>query len=112
MSWLFILCYAGFLVVAGYTLPFVGQLKVARTWSWVIALATVAVSLLITADQSPIMRMFIIVYLQILAMKIVVVVESYPNDNRLNFLQWLAFSLGWFGMRPTLFEKFPSSSID
>lgn len=112
MSWLFIICYAAFLVVAGYALPFIGQIKVARIWSWLIALATVAVSLLITSDMSPILRMFIIVYLQILAMKIVVAVESYPNDNRLNFLQWTAFSLGWFGMRPALFEKLPSKSFD
>ena len=112
MNWLFILCYVGFLVIAGYALPFVGQVKAARIWSWLIALATVVVSLLITSDQSPILRMFIIVYLQILAMKIVVVVESYPNDNKLNFLQWTAFSLGWFGMRPILFEKLPSKSFD
>jgi hypothetical protein len=112
MNWLFIVCYAAFLVVAGYALPFVGRRKVARIWGWLIALLTVVVSVLITSDQSPILRMFIVVYLQILAMKIVVVVESYPNENKLNFLQWAAFSLGWFGMRPVLFEKLPSKSFD
>jgi alginate O-acetyltransferase complex protein AlgI len=55
--------------------------------------------------------MVAIVSLQLLSMKIIVVVESYTGKMKLNPLQWTAFALGWFGMRPALFESFPSQRL-
>ena len=54
--------------------------------------------------------MLIIVLLQLLSMKVLVAIESYTDSNVLNFFQWLAFSTGWVGMKPTLFEALPSPS--
>jgi alginate O-acetyltransferase complex protein AlgI len=68
------------------------------------------VASLVTDNTSPLVRMIAIVSLQLLSMKVIVVVESYPGKMKLNPLQWLAFALGWFGMRPTLFEVFPAPS--
>jgi hypothetical protein len=55
--------------------------------------------------------MVAIVSLQLLSMKPIVAVESYDNGNKLNFIQWCAFVIGWFGMRPTLFEALPSPPL-
>jgi alginate O-acetyltransferase complex protein AlgI len=49
-----------------------------------------------------------IVSLLLLSMKVVVLNETYVGLPRLNFIQWTAFALGWFGMRPLLFETLPS----
>jgi hypothetical protein len=111
MNWLYILCYVTFLLVLGYILPLLKKESLTRTLSWAIVAVTVLVSTLITSNQSPLTRMVVIVFLQLLSMKIVVVTETYSGENRLNFFQWISFSAGWFGMRPVLFEKLPSASF-
>jgi hypothetical protein len=108
MTWLYILCYALFLLITGYILPFLRQKSLARVFAWTIAAVTVLISTLITLNQSPLIRMLVIVCLQLLSMKIVVTTETYSGGNKLKFFQWINFSAGWFGMRPVLFEKLPS----
>ena len=51
--------------------------------------------------------MVAIVSVSLVAMKIVVLVES---GVQLKFFQWMAFTFGWFGMRPVLFQELGSSS--
>jgi len=111
LTWFNISGYALLLLVAGYLLPFNKEKRKARLYAWVIAVVTVVVSAVFTSAQVPLMRMAIIVSLQLLSMKIVVAVESYSGENRLKVFQWMAFALGWFGMRPVLFEKLPSPSL-
>jgi hypothetical protein len=106
-----ILCYALFLIAAGYIIPFMRQRKLARISAWVIAVVTLFISALGTSDESPLSRMFIIAFLLLLSMKIIVAEETYSGENRLKVAQWIAFSLGWFGMRPRLFENLPSVSL-
>jgi D-alanyl-lipoteichoic acid acyltransferase DltB (MBOAT superfamily) len=65
----------------------------------------------VTADQTPLLRMVVIVFLQLVSMKILVVVETYTGENRLRIVQWLAFALGWFGMRATPFEQLPNTPL-
>jgi hypothetical protein len=111
LTWLYISGYSLLLLVTGYFLPFNKQKKMARVYAWVIVIVTVWVSTVVTSDQAPLMRMVVIVFLQLLSMKIVVAAESYSGGNRLKFFQWMAFALGWFGMRPVVFEKLPSPSL-
>lgn len=110
LTWIYIVCYALLLLFAGYMFPVIKNKTVARTLAWSTSIATVAVAVLITAHQLPLMRMLIIVFLQLLSMKIIVAVETYSGENKLKIFQWLAFS-SWFGMRPVLFEKLPSPSL-
>jgi Membrane bound O-acyl transferase family len=56
-------------------------------------------------------RMAAIVSLQLLAMKTIVLVESYTGKPSLNFVQWLVFAQAWFGMRPILFERLFSKAL-
>ena len=49
--------------------------------------------------------MIAIVCLQLWSMKGVVLIESQAGKASLTFVQWTAFALGWFGMRPSPFEK-------
>lgn len=111
LTWLHIGCYVFFLIVAGYILPFIKKKIWARTLAWTIAIVTVSVSAVVTSGQSSLVSMLVVVVLQLLSMKIIVAVESYSGENRLTVLQWLAFSLGWFGMRPVLFERLPSRPL-
>src|SRR5262245_13262255 len=105
MNWIYISIYTLLILVIGYRLPFSKHKGMARWTAWIIVALTVLVSTLFTGDQHPLVRMVTIVFLQLVSMKIVVVVETYIGENKLSFFQWLAFSLGWFGMRPVLFEK-------
>ena len=111
LTWFYILGYTLLLLVTGYLLPFSKNKRMARVCAWFIAVVTVLLSAVFTSDQAPLTRMVTIVFLQLLSMKIVVAVESYPGKNRLKAFQWIAFAVGWFGMRPVLFEKLPSPSL-
>lgn len=111
LSWLNIVLYVLFLVAAGYFIPLFRNRKLSRTFAWIIALATVIVSSQVTSGQSPLVRMLIIVFLQLLSMKVIVAAEVYADANRCKKFQWLAFSVGWFGMRPALFEKLPAPAL-
>jgi hypothetical protein len=112
LTWYFLSAYAIFLVISGYVLPELSRKNVSRTIAWIIAILTVIISTVLTTHQPPLIRMLVIVYLQLLSMKILVAVETYNGGNKLTLMQWIAFSIGWFGMRPALFEKLPSPPKD
>ena len=100
-----------FLLVAGYFIPSVKHTAGRRIFAWVLAILTTVFSILATSEVSPLYRMPAIVTLQLLAMKPIVLAETYPGSSRLNFIQWAVFAAGWFGMRPALFEKFISKPL-
>jgi hypothetical protein len=57
-------------------------------------------------DIEPLLRMAVIVFLQLLSMKALVAIETYSGENKLTIIQWIAFSTGWFGMRPRCSKNF------
>lgn len=101
-----------FLIVIGYGIPSIKNLQTARIIGWLIVVGTAVFSIILTSHASPTYRMIAIASLQLLSMKVIVLVESYRGKSGLNVIQWLAFSLGWFGMRPRLFEAFPSKPLN
>jgi len=101
-----------FLLVIGYVIPSIKNIQAARIVGWMMVIGTAVFSIVLTSDASPTYRMIAIASLQLLSMKVIVMVESYRGKSGLNVIQWLAFSLGWFGMRPRLFEAFPSKPLD
>ena len=111
MMWLALLLYLLFLIGAGYALPSMPSAKIARAVAWSIALFTVIFTTLITGNETPLFRMIVIGYLQLLSMKVIVAVECYRGAIKLQPFQWIAFALGWFGMRPQPFENLPSSPL-
>ena len=106
----YLLLFGLFLLLAGYFLPFAGN-RTGVILAWLFAIVTVFYSVMVTNDKSPLYRMIAIVSLQLLSMKTVVAAQTYSHRNGLTFIQWCAFSLGWFGMRPVLFEKLPSTPL-
>ncbi len=102
----YLLAWAIFLSLIGYVLPFIKGKTTARIIAWLIIILTTIFSIKVSAGEPALFRMIAIVSLQLLAMKSIVMVETYSGKPRLNFIQWLAFELGWFGMRPVLFEQF------
>jgi hypothetical protein len=111
LNWVAILMCHFILLVVGYVYPFIRNQRTARLTAWLIAIVTALFSSSVSSDHPPLMRMVIIVVSQLASMKILVVVETYPGENRLTPIQWTAFSLGWFGMRPALFERLPNSPL-
>ena len=107
-----LLTWALFLLIVGYVLPYIKNIQVARIVGWTIVISTAIFSIALTTNASPTYRMIAIASLQLLSMKVIVMVEAYRGKSGLTILQWLAFALGWFGMRPNLFEVFPSKPLD
>lgn len=107
---MYLFSFGMFLLLSGYFLPFANK-SLARTLGWAMAIVTVFISTIITSQEPALYRMIAIVSLQLLSMKALVAVEVYSGKNNLSFIQWCAFSLGWFGMRPVLFENLPSKSL-
>lgn len=103
--------WAMFLLAAGYGYPFMANQKLARAIAWATVVVSLVIMTRVTAGQTPLFRMAAIVYLQLMAMKVVVMVETYPGKPRLKFWQWVAFASGWFGMRPALFEHLGSKPL-
>lgn len=97
--------YGIFLTGAGYLLSFAGRKKTTQIIAWLLVVVTVVFSLAITEGETALCRMIVIVGLQLLSMKVVVYVFASAREPRLNFIQWMAFALGWFGMRPYLFQS-------
>lgn len=110
VMWLYLSSFALLLIGSGYLLSFLKNIALSRILAWLIAITTVIVSVRLTMNETALVRMIVIVYMQLLSMKILIVIETYSGGNKLNVIQWLAFSMGWFGMRPVLFEKLPSPS--
>ena len=107
-----LIAWAIFLLIIGYVLPFIKNIKTARVLGWAIVIGTAVFSIALTTHASATYRMIAIASLQLLSMKVIVMVEAYRGKPILTIFQWLAFSLGWFGMRPNLFEAFPSKPLD
>ena len=100
------------LLVMGYVLPYVTRIQLARILGWSFVIGTAVFSIWTTSTESPTHRMIAIASLQLLSMKLIVMVEAYRGIPNVTILQWLAFALGWFGMRPRLFEAFPSKPLN
>jgi len=76
-----------------------------RHIAWILAIGSVIVVDLITADAHPIIRMFAIIVSLFFSMKVLVYVEELlAGGDRLSFGAWLAF-VGWVGMRPGIFRS-------
>ncbi|MCU0437884.1 MAG: membrane bound O-acyl transferase family-domain-containing protein [Raineya sp.] len=101
-----------FLWIGGYAIGLLSDKNIKRVLTWGLAILTTIGSILLSAGLQPLYRMLVIVSLQLIAMKPIVLIESYPQKSKLNFIQWSGFALGWFGMRPILFEKFKSTSLN
>jgi hypothetical protein len=106
-----LLTYAVFVLSIGYFLPFIANRSLARILGWAMAVAAVFYTTAVTTHESAFYRMVAIVAMQLLAMKPLVLVETYAGRNNLSFVQWSAFAIGWFGMRPALFETLPSPPL-
>lgn len=111
LTLVYLVAWSAFLLVAGYGIPFIKQKTGRRICAWGLAAATTVFSILASDTSSPLFRMIAIVSLQLLAMKPIVLAETYPGRSRLNFLQWTVFATAWFGMRPILFEKLISKPL-
>jgi len=92
--------------LAGYALPRLHSVVLARSLAWSIAAAGVfAVDKVTTAEPAG-FRMVAIVVVLFTAMKGVVHVEDSADGSRpLQPLEWATFALGWPGMQPDIFRK-------
>src|SRR6478752_4214783 len=93
-------------VIVGYVITKLKSYTVAISLAWSLLLVVTIFIERISVTQPAGFRMLAIIFLMLLGMKTIVTVEYYKNKtSKLSLVQWLAFSLGWFGMRPNLFEE-------
>lgn len=78
-------------------------------WAWV--LASVLLVHWISQQQPAGTRMLLIIVALLLSMKSVVTHEYFRDhpSRTLNWMQWIVFLVGWPGMRPGIFSKFPGN---
>lgn len=99
-------------LVLGY---FIGKLKLSKLsipLAWLLVLVSMLLVERISAGESPGFRMLAVIITTLFSMKAVVTAETYKGvGSKLSFIQWLAFSAGWFGMRPQLFECFGKPAL-
>lgn len=60
--------------------------------------------------MTSLMLMIVVTSTLFLLMKSIVIAESRRTNVNLRSFQWLAFTFGWFGMRPSIFASLPSHS--
>ncbi len=102
-----------FLVInIGYTIGYIRSIAIARVLSWTLVMSSIITAHIVSIDFPPVFRMLSIITATLFSMKAIVLVEVYKGECKLNYFQWLAFSVGWFGMRPQIFEKLRSESLN
>ncbi len=113
MSEIYLILIVLFLVVnIGYLLGYIQLLSIARIFGWLLVVSATLLVHIITYNSSPLFRMLAIITTTLFSMKGIVFVEVYRGRPKLTYLQWLGFAIGWFGMRPQLFEKLISPKLD
>lgn len=88
----------------------------ARPWAvvsaWLFLFAATALVERLSADTPPIVRMFALIITAYFGMKLIVTaVEAKESPPGLAAGPWLAFTLGWAGMRPALFRNLGSEPV-
>lgn len=79
--------------------------------AWTIALLGVALVFWLGKEQPPGFLMVVLILGLLYGMKAVVAANLPTKTNTLNFPQWIGFTVGWFGMRPAVFEKLRRGQI-
>lgn len=93
-------------VLAGYFISKSDNKILAKSAAWGIVLLVLVFGCLIPARLNPVSYMMVLISVLFLSVKSLAVTFRYPLRSRLNFVQWLCFSLGWPGMDPVPFEGF------
>lgn len=84
-----------------------------RIVSWGISIAGVAFVERLCSHEPAGVRMLAIIATLLYGMKAIVAVESRLNGKpALRPFAWLVFCCGWFGMRPSVFRRFPDNARD
>ena len=100
------------LIPVGFLITFIKSKPIGRVTAW--SLATVATICIILEAQglSPFFVMLFGILAMFFCIKSIVCLESqFAGYKRLNFLQYLCFTLGWLGMRPYLFSTLGNKPI-
>ncbi len=99
-------------VLLGYVLARSAHYKLSIGIAWSVLSLGMFLTECISEAFPPVLRMLCIILVTLFGMKSIVAVEYYNGkDRRLNFIQWISFVAGWFGMRPNLFETLGSGSL-
>ena len=85
-------------LLAGFALMRAGS----RVGAWALVIASVAAADWLARNETPLLRMLILIVALLYAMKALVAVEERTT---LPFGRWLIFAAIWFGMRASIFAR-------
>jgi alginate O-acetyltransferase complex protein AlgI len=99
-------CIGGLQVLFGYALARLVPRGIARWIAWLGTVGAVVAVAYTFADEPSGLRMLAFMVVAMLGLKVVVLVEERTREEHtLEPRPWLAFALGWPGMRPHLFAQ-------
>jgi alginate O-acetyltransferase complex protein AlgI len=101
------------IVVGGYGVCQIRNYRSSVILAWLFVIGSISFVQIISYSEPPGIRMVALIISTLFTMKIVVGVEWYKGSNfKLSFFQWTCFVVGWFGMKPKLFESLGSKSLE
>ncbi len=107
-----VLCY---ILVTDIILILIGYLTIRykRVWvGWLLFVVTILFVQHVCISENPVFRMLAIISSMFICMKIVAASESCKKINfKLSLSHWIAFTIGWAGMRAQLFEFLGSAPL-
>lgn len=95
-------------LLLGFLITRLPRTKIARVSAWLLVLSAVLGIEWMTASLPAGLRMLAIIGALLIGMKVVVSVEEHASGRqKLSLRNWLLFTLGWPGMRPSTFAHVP-----
>jgi hypothetical protein len=104
-----------FFVLVNLVIVLLGYMLVKRknlALSWFLLFISISFVHIVFLNEHPAIRMLAIIVTTFTGMKAIAVIAGYNEKNiMLNFSQWLAFAVGWAGMRAQPFEALGTKSL-
>jgi alginate O-acetyltransferase complex protein AlgI len=92
-------------IIIGFVITRFSNFQLARIFAWMLAITSAITVSEICKNAPPGFRMLAIIGILFYSMKALVSIEARKDgEKKLKALNWLCFTVGWFGMRPSLFS--------
>jgi hypothetical protein len=104
-----------YFVIINIVIVLFGYIILKKQWvlcSWLMMTAGIFIIHLIFLYEIPVLRMLAIIATTFTCMKVIAATEDYKSKPMtLKFISWLAFAIGWAGMRAQPFEALGSPAL-
>ncbi len=83
-----------------------------QVWGWLLLIFSVTSIFFIFITEAPVLKMLVLIATTFTCMKVISVAGEFKQKElTLTFTQWLAFAVGWVGMRAKPFETLGNNAL-